>query len=95
MGLFTKADITISISKIGNQTKEFKRDAAIMDVLYEDTDRVIPVSLAQRINRCRLWLKVKYVSELFDPVTNIIYPWARSGDNLPYNRARYSTFSKK
>ncbi len=88
----TTADLKITISQAGNQKKPFQRDAALMDIAQHEAS--IPSSLAQRINRCRLWLKVKYVSEIFDATTNIIYPWACSGDNIPYTRARFSTMSK-
>ena len=68
----------------GIHKKTFRRDAALMDILHESEDTTISTSLSNRINRCRLWLKVKFVSELFDPSTNVILPWARSGDNIPY-----------
>ena len=89
----TKSDLTIKFSQVWNQKKQFPRDAALMEILYETEG--IPTSLAKSINRCRLWLKVKYVNKIFDDNTNIIYPWARSGDLISNQRARFSTLSKK
>ena len=84
----TQSSLTITLSQVWNQQKLFSRDAAIMDIVYEMEH--LAISVAKRINRCRLWLKVKFVSELFDEVTNVIHPWARSGDMLPYDRAWFS-----
>ena len=53
----TKSDLTIKLSQVWNQKKQFPRDAALMKILYETEG--IPTSLAKSINRCRLWLKVK------------------------------------